>query len=260
MSVWVAAILGLVQGLCEFLPVSSSGHLVLLQTVFGVEGDVLLFDTLLHVGTLVAVCAVFYKELWAMIKKPLQKKVYLLIVSTVVTSALALLFEEQIEALFGGALLGVGFLLTALILLLSERMADGKKEIEDMNYLHAAGVGLVQAVAILPGVSRSGSTIAGSRFFGLDKSAAAEYSFLLSIPAILGSCVLQAKDLLEQGAGGIGLAPVLVGMAVAAVSGYFAIRWMLRLIKEKSLVGFAVYVGILGLLVLIDQYVTHIFF
>lgn len=195
-----------------------------------------------------------------MLKKPLQKKVYLLLLSTVVTTVLALLFEEQIEALFGGALLGVGFLLTALILLLSEKMANGKKKIEDMNYLHAAGVGFVQAVAILPGVSRSGSTIAGSRFFGLEKSAAAEYSFLLSIPAILGSCVLQAKDLLEKGSGGIGIAPVLVGMAVAAVSGYFAIRWMLKLIKEKSLTGFAVYVGILGVLVLIDQYVTHIFF
>ena len=260
MNIGIAALLGLVQGLCEFLPVSSSGHLVLLQTVCGVEGDVLLFDTLLHVGTLIAVCAVFYKELWAMLKRPFQKKVYLLLVATFVTSAAALLFEAQIEALFGGALLGVGFLLMALILLLSERMADGKKSIEDMRYLHAAGVGLVQAVAILPGVSRSGSTIAGSRFFGLDKSAAAEFSFILSIPAILGSCVLQAKDLVTEGTGGIGAAPILVGMTLAAVSGYFAIRWMLKLIKEKSLIGFAVYVGVLGAAVLLDQYALHIFF
>ncbi|MDO5110799.1 MAG: undecaprenyl-diphosphate phosphatase [Clostridia bacterium] len=260
MSIWIAVLLGLVQGLCEFLPVSSSGHLVLLQTICGVEGDVLLFDTLLHVGTLIAVCAVFYKELWEMLKKPFQKKVYLLLVATVVTSAIALLFEEQIEALFAGQLLGVGFLLTALILMVSEKMTDGKRSITDMNYAQAAGVGLVQAVAILPGVSRSGSTIAGSRFFGLNKGAAAEFSFILSIPAILGSCVLQAKDLLTEGTGGIGVLPVLVGMTIAAISGYFAIRWMLKLIKEKSLIGFAVYVGILGVLVLLDQYVTHIFF
>lgn len=260
MKLWIAAVLGLTQGLCEFLPVSSSGHLVLLQTIFGITDDVLFFDTMLHLGTLFSVCAVFYQEIWAMLKKPLQKKVYLLLTATAVTGVLGVLLEDKIEALFGGALLGVGFLLTALILMLSERLSGGKKSIEQMRYGEAVGVGLLQGVAMLPGVSRSGSTIAGSRFFGLSKDAAAEFSFILSIPVILGSVVLQAKDVLTEGLGGIGVAPILVGTLVAAVSGYFAIRWMLRLIKTKSLKGFAIYVACLGVLVLLDQTVFNLFF
>ena len=118
----------------------------------------------------------------------------------------------------------------------------------------------MQGVAILPGISRSGSTIAGARFFGLDKESAAEFSFLLSIPAILGSVVLQLPDVLDAGMENLSFAPILAGMAVAAVSGYVAIRWMLRLIKTKSLMGFSIYTGILGVLVLFDQLVTHVFF
>lgn len=255
-----AVILGLVQGLCEFLPVSSSGHLVLMQNIFGITDDVLFFDTMLHMGTLIAVFAVFYKTIWALLKRPLQKKVYLLLTATVVTAVFGIVFEERIEALFGGGLLGVGFLLTSLILLLSERLQSDRYEIEQLNYAQAAGVGLIQAVAILPGVSRSGSTIAGSRFFGLNRDAAAEFSFILSIPPILGSLLLQLKDVAEEGMPDLNLLYVLAGMLTAAVSGYFAIRWMLKLIKTKSLLGFSIYTGVLGLLVLLDQYVTHLFF
>ena len=260
MNLFEALILGLVQGLSEFLPISSSGHLVLLQNIFGITDDVLFFDTMLHVGTLIAVMAVFYKAIWEMLKKPLQKKVYLFVCATVVTAVFALLLEDKIEALFGGGLLGVGFLITSLILLLSERIKKGKHDIEQMNYLQAAGVGLMQTVALLPGVSRSGSTIAGSRFFGLNKDAAAEFSFILSIPPILGSLLLQFKNVAEEGMPSISLLNVAAGTLTAAISGYFAIRWMLKLIKNKSLMGFAVYTGVLGLLVTLDQYVTHFFF
>lgn len=260
MNLIQALILGLVQGLCEFLPVSSSGHLVLLQNIFGITEDVLFFDTMLHVGTLIAVVAVFYKTLWQMLKKPLQKKVYLFLCATAVTGIFGILFESRIERLFGGGLLGIGFLLTSLILLVSERLSNGTKKIEQLGYAQAAGVGLVQAVAILPGVSRSGSTIAGSRFFGLDKDAAAEFSFILSIPPILGSLLLQLKDVAEEGIPNISLLCVLSGTLVAAISGYMAIRWMLKLIKNRSLIGFSIYTGILGILVLLDQYALHLFF
>lgn len=259
MNLWEAAILGLVQGLCEFLPVSSSGHLVLLQKIFGIEEGLLFFNSMLHLGTLFAVFAVFYKPIWALLKKPLQKKVYLLVCATAVTTALALLFEEEIDALFGGGLLGVGFLMTSLILLLSERFARGKKRAEDLSYPGAAAVGLIQAVAIMPGVSRSGSTIAASRFFGLSKDEAAEFSFLLSIPPILGSVLLECLDLAKEGVGVVEPLHVAVGMLFAAASGYLAIRWMLKLIREKSLWGFALYTGLLGLFVLLDQHVLHIF-
>ncbi len=256
-----ALILGLVQGLCEFLPVSSSGHLVLMQNIFGITDDVLFFDSMLHLGTLVAVIAVFYKSLWAMLKKPLQKKVYLLLAASAVTGVFGILFEDKIELLFGGGLLGVGFMMTSLILITGERLKTGKKKnIEELNYLQAAGVGLFQTVALLPGVSRSGSTITGSRIFGLDRDAAAEFSFILSIPPILGSLLLQFMDVAKEGAVGCGALNVIAGTLMAAVSGYFAIRWMLDLIKRKSLVGFAVYTGILGILVTLDQYVTHFFF
>lgn len=260
MNIFIAALLGLVQGLCEFLPVSSSGHLVLLQNMLGVEEGTLFFDTMLHVGTLFAVIAVYYKQLWALIKKPFQKKVYLLIISTFVTAALALIFKDTFDAAFEGRFLGIGFLLTALILYLNERLSHGKRSINDMDYVQALGVGLMQGVAIFPGVSRSGSTIAGARFFGLSKEAAAEYSFILSIPAILGSLVLQIPDVAAAGLAGTNWACIAVGTVTAALSGYFAIRCMLRLITQKSLKGFIIYVAVLGALVLSDQLLFNIFF
>ena len=129
-----------------------------------------------------------------------------------------------------------------------------------MKWYQAAGVGLMQGVAMLPGISRSGSTIAGSRFFGLKKEDAAEFSFLLSIPAILGSLVLQLPDLAGGGSISMGWGAIVAGMIVAAVSGYFAIRVMLKLIVNKRLTGFIIYVAVLGVLVLLDQFVFHIFF
>ncbi len=259
MSVWIAMLLGLVQGLCEFLPVSSSGHLVLLQTVFGIDEGALFFDTMLHAGTLVAVVAVFYKQLWQMISHPIQKKVGLLLIATAVTAVFAFIFKDAITEAYEGALLGVGFLITAAILLANELFARGDKDISHMKWWQAAGVGLMQAVAILPGISRSGSTIAGSRFFGLKKEDAAEFSFILSIPAILGSLVLQVPDVISEGMA-TPWPPVIAGFLVAAVSGYFAVRFMLRLIKKRSLIGFAVYVAALGMLILIDQYAVNAFF
>lgn len=260
MSVWLAMLLGLVQGLCEFLPVSSSGHLVLLQTVFGIEEGVVFFDTMLHVGTLFAVVAVFYKEIWAMIRKPVQRKVGMLLIATAVTGVIGIAFKDFFEGAFSGGLLGVGFILTCVILLITDRFPVGHKTTSRMRPLDAVGVGLMQGVAMLPGISRSGATIAGSRFCGLTKQDAAEFSFLLSIPAILGSLVLQVPDVIKSGTGGIGWGAVIAGMLVAAVSGYFAVRFMIRIITKKKMRGFAIYVGILGLLVLLDQFAFNLFF
>lgn len=265
MSILLAVVLGLAQGLCEFLPVSSSGHLVLLQNVFGVKEGALFFDTMLHVGTLLAVFAVYWREIWDMLRRPFQKKVAMLLISTAATAALALLFKDFIaQAYGGGAFLGAGFLVTACVLFLSERYfrarAKASHAIEAMKPASALGIGFMQGIAILPGISRSGSTIAGARLFGLGREAAAEFSFLLSIPAILGSVVLQLPDVLETGIGGIAWGPLLIGMAVASLSGYLAIRWMLRLIKTKSLLGFAAYTAVLGILVLFDQLVSRVFF
>lgn len=260
MNILIAALLGLVQGLCEFLPVSSSGHLVLFQNIFGINEGAMFFDTMLHLGTLAAVIAVYYRQLWALIKKPFQKKVYLLLLSTLVTTVIAFAFKDLFDSAFEGRFLGIGFLITAVILFLNEKLSHGKKDIEHMKYTESLGVGLMQGVAIFPGVSRSGSTIAGARFFGLSKEAAAEYSFILSIPAILGSLVLQIPDVAAEGLQGTDWDCVIVGTIVAAVSGYFAIRWMLRLITKKSLKGFIIYVAALGVLVLCDQLIFNVFF
>lgn len=260
MNVFIAALLGLIQGLSEFLPISSSGHLVLMQSVFGIEEGALFFDTMLHMGTLVAVVAVFYRELWALLKRPFQKKVYMLLTATALTAVMGFALQPLFDDAFSGRFLGFGFVLTAAILFTNEKLARGSRKIEEMRVQDALAVGFMQGVAILPGVSRSGSTIAGARIFGLSKEDAAQFSFILSIPVILGALVVQIPDVIEIGTGGIPWISVAVGTLVAAVSGYFAVRWMLRLIVKKSLMGFAVYTLILGALVLADQFITNFFF
>ena len=260
MNILNAAILGIVQGLCEFLPVSSSGHLVLLQNIFGIEEGALFFDVMLHMGTLVAVFAVYYKKIWALLKKPFQRLTLLLVISTLATVVLALLFKDTFESAFGGGLLGFGFLLTTVVLFFNQYKAKGDASAEKLSIPGAIGIGVMQGIAIFPGLSRSGSTITGARLFGLGKDDAAEYSFLLSIPAILGSLVLQLPDVMEYGLGGFEWSHIIIGTLAAAISGYFAIRLMLKLIREKSLVGFGIYTAVLGVLVLADQLIFNVFF
>lgn len=260
-----AIILGICQGLCEFLPVSSSGHLTILERLFGITENSTFFIVMLHLGTLLAVFVVYRKQLLELLRKPFQKKTYLLAVSTVVTVVLYLLLDNVFEGLEGNMVaLGCSFLFTAAILVFTDFLApklskrDGS--INSMSYGAAVGIGAMQGIAILPGVSRSGSTIAGARFFGLDKEAAAEYSFLMSIPAILGGLVTEVHDLSKTGIGKIEWLPVAVGTAVAAISGYFAIRFMIKLITKKKLWGFAIYVGLLGIFLIMDSTVLHLVF
>ncbi|MDL2258583.1 undecaprenyl-diphosphate phosphatase [Eubacteriales bacterium OttesenSCG-928-K08] len=260
MTIWIALLLGIVQGLCEFLPVSSSGHLVLLHNIFGIEEGAMFFTIMLHVGTLVAVFVVYRKEIWELLRRPIQKKVGMLLIALVPTVVIALLFKDFFEDAYSGRFLGFGFLLTAAILYASERTKSKQKTAESMNAKNALCIGLMQSVAILPGVSRSGSTIAGGLFCGMDKKAAADFSFILSIPAILGSVVLEIPDMLELGFSNINWLYVVVGMVAAAISGYFAIRLMLKAVTGKKLWPFAVYVAVLGAFILADQFITNFFF
>ena len=269
MSVIEAVLLGVIQGLTEFLPVSSSGHLVLFQKIFGIEEPTLLFDTMLHVGTLVAVFAVLWKDIWAILRKLFQPLTAYLIIATIPTVIAALVFKEQIEHAFeSGQFLGICFLITSALLaaaeLLSRLGADNLKKPGEMNWLDALIIGIMQAIAIVPGVSRSGATLSGALSRRLNRDFAARFSFLLSIPAILGAAVLQLKDVVKGGetaAGdGIGMAAMVAGTASAAIVGFFAVRLMLKIVREKSLWGFAIYTGILGLLVLIDQFGAHFVF
>jgi undecaprenyl-diphosphatase len=271
MNVFEAIVLGAVQGLTEFLPVSSSGHLVLLQKIFGISEPVLLFDTMVHVGTLIAVFIVLREDIWAILRRIVQPLTGCLILATIPTVIAALVFKDLIEEAFeSAAFLGFSFLFTALALLASEfvsrRSAHAKPQAA-MNWFDALVIGICQAIAIIPGVSRSGLTLSGALSRRLNRDFAARFAFLLSIPAILGALVLQLKDIVGGGgaansvsAAGIGPAPMIAGTLTAAVIGFFSIKFMLKIVKTRSLRGFALYVAILGVLVLADQHFGHFFF
>ena len=250
-----AIILGVVQGLCEFLPVSSSGHLVLLQNLFGLsEGalaeSALLFNVLLHVGTLVAVFVVFWRDIVDILKHPLGKKMRYLILATIPAVLGALFLNDLIDESFSGAYLGFCFLLTAVLLTVAELLSRRQKKKKDVGAGSALAMGIMQVVGIFPGVSRSGSTISGGLFCGVNRSKVARFSFLMSIPAILGSLILEGKDLFTTGVAGVSWGIVILGMVVSAVTGFFAIRFMLRIIASKKLYGFALYTLLLGIAVL----------
>ena len=275
MNIFEAVILGIVQGLTEFLPVSSSGHLVLLQKIFKIENRSLFFDTMLHAGTLVSVFIVLWKDIWALIKKPFQKLMLFLIIATIPAVIAALAFNDSIEEIFRSArLLGWCFLITTALLVTAEMLSrravknNNLKKAGNMNWLDALIIGLMQAIAIPPGISRSGATISGALFRKLDRDFAARFSFLMSIPAILGAVVLQTKDLIKNSAVSsagtsefsFGAFPVIAGTLTAAIVGFFAVKFMLKIIRERSLLGFAVYTGVLGIMVILDQAVTRIVF
>lgn len=261
MNVLQAALLGLVQGLGEFLPISSSGHLLLGRLVLGVgvdqnSGAYHMLDILLHVGTLIPVLIVFWKDWWNILKNPFKSKTLLLLfIASLPTLVVKFIFDDFIDGASSGWFLGVSFLLTAVFLLVAETVsANMRKRTDKPGFLHAIVMGCMQGVALLPGISRSGSTLAGGLLSGLERKSAAKFSFMMSAPAIVGAMLLEGKDALENGwFNELELMPTLVGIVVACVSGYLAIRFMLKLISRVSLNWFALYVAILGLLFLILQ-------
>jgi len=282
-SVFQALVLGVVQGITEFMPVSSSGHLVLLQKIFGISGSALVFDTAVHGGTLIAVIVVLWRDIWNILRRIVQPLTLWLIIATIPAVIAALLFKDWIEAAFSsGAFLGFAFIVTSALLFVSDLLyrssggpggfpakLDGPARVrtqDEMNRVDALVIGLLQAVAIIPGISRSGATISAALSRKLDRGFAARFSFLLSIPAILGALVLQVKDLAKAGGaalnetGAIGPLPLAVGCLSACIVGFLSIRLTLKIVREHSLRGFALYTGILGLLVLVDQFGTHFFF
>lgn len=271
MDIIQAIIIGLVQGLTEFLPVSSSAHLIFIQELLGVEAN-LAFDVLLHLGTLVAVISYFWRDILQMIiaffsslvdlvkgrfiseiKKDQYKKLtWYLIIATIPVGIIGYLFNSSIESLFTGISIPAFFLLiTGCILYFSQRMNSGEINLKNMSWKEAVIVGCGQACALLPGLSRSGTTIATGLFLGLDKEFAAKFSFILSIPAILGAAVYELKDV--SFSGNVELTVWIIGFLVAAISGYLAIKFLLKLIKERSLDVFAYYCWIVGAIILVGS-------
>ena len=266
MSILQSAFLGLIQGLGEFLPVSSSGHLLLARLFLGIQTDtpaMKMLDILLHVGTLLPILIVFRKDWIDMILHPVRNKtLLLLIVASVPTLAVYLAAKKLFPAVNGfavfdtGWFLGSSFLITALFLLVCDRISfrregNGSGKV---GILQAVVMGLFQGIGMIPGVSRSGSTILGGVSTGLNRTTAAKFSFMMSAPAILGSLLMEGKDAVDAGyISEIALLPSLVGIAVAAVIGYFAIRFMLKIIAKVPLSWFALYLAVIGVIFLLLQ-------
>ena len=275
MSYIEAVLLGLAQGLAEFLPISSSGHLALLQYFFNVETDkVVLFTVLLHVGTLVSVFIAYWKDIWELIielgltikdiftgkglrlgARPVRKLGVMIIVATIPTGIMGICFNDFFESLYLSIVsIAIGLIFTGFIMFLAERMSASNKGIREMKFRDAIAVGIMQGIAICPGVSRSGSTLVGGLASGLDRKFAVKFAFLISIPSILGSVVLELPEAISAGIDPSVIGPILVGMVVAAVSGLFAIKAMIKLVSNKKLSYFSYYVWIVAGLVLIYSF------
>lgn len=254
MEIIDAIILGIVQGLTEFLPVSSSGHLELGKAILGdksIPQESLLFTVVLHFATALSTLVVFRKDVWEIIKGLFQFKwneetrfSLKIIISMIPAAVVGLLFEEQLEGFFGGNVAFVGYMLiiTALLLYLADRARETEKKV---TYLNSFIIGVSQAIAILPGISRSGATISTSVLLGVDKTKAARFSFLMVVPLIIGKMAkdiiggelqFQSEHTLAMGAGFI----------AAFIAGLAACTWMIQLVKKSKLSYFAIYCFIIG--------------
>lgn len=261
MSTLEATVLGIIQGLTEFLPISSSGHLVLFQKLLNVQKANLTFDIMVHFGTLLAVIVYFWSDILAIIKKPFNKLPIYLLIATIPTGVIGLTFSDFFDKLFQtGQTLGIEFICTGLILWFAESMRSGSKGLREITVTDALLIGTCQGLAILPAISRSGLTIAGSLFRGLNRKFAAKFSFLLSIPAILGATIVEGKDFFSANFDPQWLLPITVGTVAAALAGYLAIKFMIHILEKSSLKIFSYYVFVLGALVLLDQLFFNLYF
>lgn len=291
MSVWQSIIMGILQGFTEFLPVSSSGHLAIFKYLFKIQTDTgILFDILLHFGTLISICVAFRREVlklivegfgifidfcynvpiffrnlfgraekeeyYQLITSPARKMVMMIIVSTIPTAVLGLAAKDFVEYAQMGLLIpGVCLLITAVLLFFADNAKPGKKKVKNIKYLNGFEVGMVQGLATLPGISRSGSTITACILLGFDKSFAVKYSFLMAIPAILGATVLEFKDVTLAGIEPKTWGIYLVGMIFSAIIGYIAIKTVMVIARKKKFIVFSIYCFVIGMMAIIGNFV-----
>lgn len=291
MDLFQSIIMGFVQGIAEFLPISSSGHLAIMKQLLHIETDTgLLFDVLLHLGTLVAIFIAFWKDIQELIvegfkiigdffinvgrlitnlvtKKPVEFKliistpyrrfVMLVIVSSIPTGIIGFAFNDAIE-LVGETLLvpGLCLILTALLLAIADRTKTGKKTEKNATYKDAGLIGLAQGFATLPGLSRSGTTITACLLAGFDKSFAVKYSFIMSIPAVLGAAVFEIKDFSMSSVTQNDLINYLIGTIVAGVVGYISIKTMLVIVRGKKFKFFSYYCFIIGIIAVAGYFIV----
>ena len=279
MNIWLfAAFMGLLQGITEFLPVSSSGHLALFQNIFGmesVEDTHMLFSVMLHFGTLISVLIMYRKDIFDMIKAFVgffrrggsergngssigaARLIVMIVIATVPLTAIALLADYigQLNAKTG--FVGLMLVLTGGLLYVSDKVPKGGKNEKTAKYSDSIVIGLMQAAATLPGISRSGATITGGLIRGFDRSFAVKFSFILSIPAVVGAVVLESSNAIKAGVDPALIVPYIFGTALAAAAGCFAIR-LVRFISEKDRFrGFAYYCWGVGVLAIILSFFSR---
>ena len=254
MSLLEAIILGLIQGISEFLPVSSSGHLLVFHHIFGITAeDNLTFIIVLNLGSLIPLLFVFRKDIWVLIKNPFQKTSALLIIATIPLVVTTLLFENFIESAFHMVQwLPLGFIITGVVLFLSDKLKKNDKNMENLGLFDAVFIGIAQALAVFPGISRSGSTITATMSRGANRESAAKFSFLMSIPTAIGAMVFRLSRIVNDPelVEGLNFVNLGAGFIAAAVTGYVAINFMLTIVKKAKLKYFALYY-IFALVVLI---------
>jgi len=277
MTLFKSIILGIIQGLAEFLPISSSGHLVLFETLFGFEdGGDMFFDVLLHLGTLAAVFVVYRRDIADIIREffamlgsfarkggaregrtvPARRMILLIIAATLPLAAVLPIKDVLEKSRAFPWIVGCALICTGLLLFASDKAARGHKTEREAKFTDALAVGAMQAIAVMPGISRSGSTISMSVFRGFDRAFAVRFSFLMSIPAVLGAALIETVDALQAGIDWSLMPIYFAGMAVAAVSGYFAIR-LIKYIADKGKFGwFAYYCWAAGLVTIIVSLVS----
>lgn len=280
MSLLQSIFLGFVQGLTEFLPVSSSGHLSIMKQIFHIDTGGMFFDVLLHIGTLIAVFFVYYKDIFKMIvegfaiigdffvnaatlignkihhtdnpyrkvvNNSYRKFVMLVIVSTIPTGIIGIVAADLVSASEQILIIpGICLIITAVLLFVSDHLRDGEKTPKNISYTNAFVVGICQGLATMPGLSRSGTTITACLASGMNRRFAVKYSFIMSIPAILGALVFEIKDVEFAALGAADVTNYLVGTLVAAVVGYICIKTMLVVVRKKKFTFFAIYCLIIG--------------
>lgn len=290
MNFFQSIIMGIVQGVTEFLPVSSSGHLAIFKHLLNIETETgILFDILLHIGTLIAVFVVYFKDIKELIvegcklivdlfvnaitwimnlttkyeKRPYRrvisnsnrKFVVLILLSTISTGVIGVLGGDIVEAASETLIVpGICLLITSVLLLIADGVQPGKKRIGSVTYTNGFVLGIFQGIATLPGVSRSGTTITACLISGFEKNLAVKYSFIMSIPAILGAAVLEIKDIGNVSVGAGEWASYIAGMLVAAAIGYICIKTMLVVVRKKKFKGFSIYCAIIGLIAIIGSF------
>ena len=247
----VLVLLGVVQGLCEFLPISSSGHLVLLSRWFGIE-DSLFISIILHVATLLAVLVVLRKDIVYLAKHPFSKETMHISISTIITCLIAIVLMPLISSSFEGEFLPWAFLITSALLFIVDKFSKRKAKTEEFTFKHAVAMGIAQGLAIFPGISRSGATISAGLLSGADRQKSAKFSFLISIPVIIGSLIMEIIKIIMLGEK-IAINPLGLVLAffIAFIIGIVSIKFMLRVTEQTNFKWFSLYLIVVAIVSLI---------